>query len=64
MKSLQTYLVESVQVEGEHNEFTRIELEGTGLDGDCTEITILTDADDTSDFKAGRTVRASFDFVT
>jgi hypothetical protein len=67
MRRLQTYLVESVQVEGKNGEATRIELETTNNefgDDDMSEITILTDADDTGDFKVGRTVRVSFDFVS
>jgi len=51
-------------VEGKIGEFTRIELDatGNGLGDDGGEITILTDATDTSQFLVGRAVRVSFDF--
>ena len=62
MKEAQNYTVESVQIEGENGEFTRIDLQSNGIESDdCTELTILTDSDDASDFKVGQTVRLAFD---
>jgi hypothetical protein len=65
MRRAQTFVVESVQVEGEDGEFTRIGLQTDNTEigyENMAEITILTDAVDTSDFKVGRPVRVSFDF--
>ena len=79
MKKTQSYVVESITVEGENGEFTRIELEATGgayveregkmvlTEPDClgmSTITILTDASDTSEFRTRRVVHVSFDFTS